>query len=108
MKSGRPSAQPVCEKCTWASTIPGVIQSPLRSRTSIPFGGGHSVRGPAQSIAPPRTITTQAGAGAAPVPSNNLAPISAPGGGGGSRGGGRAGGDADFSAGLRLVVKEAQ
>src|SRR2546428_10854296 len=82
MKWGGASAQPVCEKCTWAATTPGVIQSPLRSRTSIPFGGGHWARVPAQSIVPPRTITTESGTGGAPVPSTSVAPTSARGGGG--------------------------
>ena len=46
------------------------------------MGGVHCARVPAQSIVPPRTITTESGTGAAPVPSNNVAPTSARGGGG--------------------------
>ena len=39
MKSGRPSTQPVWEKCTCASTIPGAIHRPETSVTTAPAGG---------------------------------------------------------------------
>src|SRR5437879_2925773 len=57
------------------------MKSPLRSTVSTPAGGGHWARVPAQSIVPPRTITTESAIGAAPVPSR-VVPTSARGGGG--------------------------
>ena len=80
--SGRPSAQPVCEKWTCASTRPGMIHVPFTSSTSTPSGTRQAARGPAQSIFPARTRTTASGTGGAPVPSTSVAPTNARGGGG--------------------------
>ena len=61
---------------------------PLRSSVSAPSGTGVASRGPALSMRPSRTTTTESATGGAPVASINCAPTSArapaPSGGGAS------------------------
>src|SRR2546428_213465 len=79
--SGRPSTQPVCEKCTCVSTRPGMIHFPAALTVSASGGTGQAARGPAQATRPSCITTTALRTGAAPVPSTRVAPMNAVGGG---------------------------
>ena len=79
MKSGRPSAHPVWEKCTCASINPGVTNIPFASMVCTPSGTSQL---PAQSILPSRMMMLAFAIGAPPRPSMSVAPAIARGAGG--------------------------
>ena len=73
--SGRPSKNPVCPKCTWASTRPGAMNFPLRSRTSE--CSGITTSSPPMAVIRPSLIRITLLGTTAPVPSKAVAPFRA-------------------------------